>query len=150
MTASSFASLDTAPLARRTAGEFARYFACSAIALAADFGLYSLGLVLGLGYPVAAVFGFTAGLWIAYVLSIRFVFRERTLSNGLGEFTIFAAIGVFGLLLTEALLWLLVSRAGLHPLAAKLVTAGAVFITNFALRKGILFTQTKGQLKHEG
>ena len=150
MTASSFASLDDAGSTRRNVGEFARYFACSAVALAADFGLYSLGLTLGLSYPVAAVFGFIAGLWLAYVLSIRFAFRERALSNGLTEFAIFAAIGVFGLLLTEALLWLLIDRAGLDPLAAKVVTAGAVFMSNFALRKGILFTQMKGRLEHEG
>jgi putative flippase GtrA len=150
MTASSFASLDSAGPTRRSAGEFARYFACSAIALTADFGLYSLGLGLGLSYPVAAVFGFIAGLWLAYFLSVRYVFRERALSNRLSEFSIFAAIGVFGLLLTEALLWLLVDHAGLHPLAAKGVTAGAVFISNFALRKGILFTQSKGRLQHDG
>jgi putative flippase GtrA len=135
---------------RRNGAEFARYFACSAAALTADFALYSLGLSLGLGYPVAAVGGFVAGLWLAYFLSVRFVFRERVLSDGLAEFIVFAAIGIFGLLLTEALLWVLVDRSGLHPLAAKLVTAGAVFITNFALRKGILFTGSKGQLEHDG
>jgi putative flippase GtrA len=145
MTASSSVDADLRPVlaARSKASEFARYFGCSAAALAADFGLFTLGLRLGWGYPVAALLGFTAGLWIAYSLSVRLVFRARAVADARLEFMLFALIGILGLLLTEALLWLFISRLGVPPLLAKLCTAGAVFITNFALRKGILFTERR-------
>jgi putative flippase GtrA len=126
---------------RRTSAEFARYFACSALALAVDTGLYAMLLSLGLGWSVAAAAGFGSGLLVAYGLSVRFVFAHRCLRDARAEFALFAAIGVVGLLLTEALLWLLVEGLGIGPLPAKLLTAGAVFTSNFTLRKALLFTR---------
>lgn len=141
MTASSSVDRATQPLMNRIGAEFVRYFACSVLALGADFGLFSLGLQLGLGYPLAAAVGFIAGLWVAYVLSIRFVFRTRVVADERVEFMVFACIGVLGLLLTEVLLWLLVARLGLLPLVAKLATACVVFCCNFGARKAALFTR---------
>lgn len=146
MTASSFVEVELdivppLPPKRGIAGEFARYFACSALALATDFGLYSLGLHLGFGYPVAAVGGFVFGLWVAYQLSVRFAFQTRAVANERVEFMIFAGVGVLGLLLTEALLWVFVSRVALSPMWAKVVTAGFVFVFNFGVRKALLFTR---------
>lgn len=153
MTAPSFDDLRTeAPesaVKRTTGAEFVRYFGCSLAALVADYALYSLGLQLRLGYPLAAVIGFGAGLWVAYGLSVRFAFAERAMTNPQSEFVIFAGIGIFGLLLTEALLWISIEKAGLHPMLAKLLTAGAVFASNFLLRKSILFTSRRGNLAHE-
>lgn len=144
MTASSFVDIEIAPALppkRGIAGEFMRYFGCSAVALGTDFGLYSLGLRLGLSYPVAAVVGFVVGLWVAYQLSVRFAFQTRAVANERMEFVIFAGIGVLGLLLTEALLWVFVSRGGLSPMLAKIATAGLVFVFNFGTRKALLFTR---------
>lgn len=141
MTAPSFVELKTLPAKAGVGGEFLRYFGCSAAALAADFGLFSLGLRLGLGYAVAAAAGFVLGLWVAYQLSVRFAFRKRTLKDERMEFIIFAGIGMLGLLLTELLLWLLIGRAGLPALPARLATAGVVFLFNFAARKVVLFSR---------
>lgn len=127
----------------RTRTEFARYFACSALALAADTGLYASLLALGLAWSVAAAAGFAVGLLVAYSLSVRFVFAHRALADARTEFALFAAIGVFGLVLTEALLWLLVEGLELGAMPAKLLTAGAVFASNFTLRKTLLFTRRK-------
>ena len=121
--------------------EFLRYLVCSALALAADFSCYSLCLSIGTGYPVAAALGFVLGLAIAYSTSVRFAFRARAVSSRRVEFGLFAGIGILGLLLTEALLWLLITRLGIDAQWAKLMTAGAVFIFNFSLRKLALFTQ---------
>ena len=95
MTASKFAEsaiplvADTPAPSLRLAREFARYFACSALALAVDAGLFGLGLRLGLPYPVAAAIGFVAGLAVAYTLSVRVVFRERRLKYARAEFVVF-------------------------------------------------------------
>jgi putative flippase GtrA len=151
MTAPNFAEAAPRWLACGTGAEFARYFVCSALALGADFGLFSLALWLGLSYPLASVFGFVAGLWTAYQLSVRYAFKARALGHSGAEFVIFAAVGIFGLLLTEALLWVLVSRMGMQPLVAKVLAAGVVFVSNFALRKGLLFTDiAQRRVKHEG
>lgn len=128
--------------ARQPGGrEFMRYFGCSLAALCTDFTVFSSGLRFGLGYGLAAGIGFIGGLWVAYALSIRFVFATRTLDDERVEFLVFAGIGLLGLLMTEALLWMLVSGAGWSPLWAKLPTAGLVFLFNFGARKALLFTR---------
>lgn len=149
MSATNFADLADTAQSSRNGAEFVRYFGCSAIALGADFTLFAAGLRMGLWYPLAAALGFIVGMWLAYTLSIRFVFRERAVADARIELIVFAAIGIFGLLLTEALLWVLVARIEIHALTAKLLTAVIVFVTNFTLRKSILFTRHEGLLGHE-
>lgn len=150
MTASTFADTAATPAphiaslalpGRSARAEFARYFACSALALAADSCLYAALIALGLGWSVAAAAGFGVGLLVAYASSVRFVFAHRSVDDARAEFALFAAVGAFGLLLTEALLWLLIEGAGVTPLPAKLLAAGAVFASNFTLRKLLLFTR---------
>lgn len=124
--------------------ELARYFACSAVAFGVDVGLYTVLLKLaGWDYAVAAAVGFTAGLVVVYALSVRLVFRTRRLADARAEFTVFAAIGAAGLLLTQALLWLLVDGLQADPVVARVMTAGVVFFVNFTLRKLMLFSRER-------
>ncbi len=125
--------------AARRLAEFIRYFAASAGALCVDTGLYRLGLQAGIAYQWAALIGFGAGAVVAYVASVAWVFEARTIRRATLEFGLFVAIGVAGLLLTEALLWLQIERWGLPPLWSKAGAAGVVFIFNFAVRKTLLF-----------
>ena len=121
--------------------EFLRYLVCSALALGADAGLYSLGMRLGLSFPVAACVAFLAGLAVAYGLSVRWAFRVRAVGSARAEFVVFASVGIAGLLLTEALLWLQISALGIGPIWAKAGAACVVFLFNFGARKALLFTQ---------
>jgi putative flippase GtrA len=136
-------AVPVAPVAGRGAwGEFIRYFGCSAVALAADAGVYTACMkLLGWGYASAAAVGFVTGLVIVYALSVRLAFRTRRLADARAEFTLFAAIGAFGLVLTEALLWALVDRLDTEPVVARFLAAGLVFVANFSLRKLVLFSR---------
>lgn len=127
--------------------ELLLYFAASAAALALDTAAFTVSLRLGLQLPIAACLGFTLGLLLIYVLSTRHVFAEHRMADRRGEFALFALIGVAGLLLTEVLLWLLVRQLGVTPVAAKLTSACAVFVFNFALRKTLLFTARRASLR---
>jgi putative flippase GtrA len=141
--ASAAARIDAVDVTR-AGREFLAYFACSALGLGTDLAIYSGLLALGLGWSWAAAAGFCGGLVVVYLGSVRFVFAHRALRNARAEFVLFAAIGLWGLLLTEALLWLLLEHLALGPVPAKLLTAGAVFCSNFGLRKLMLFTPRKG------
>lgn len=123
--------------------EFLRYFAASAAALALDTAVFNLSLRLGVNLAVAACLGFSLGLMLIYAISTRHVFSQHRMSDRRNEFALFALIGVAGLMLTEALLWLLVRQLGVAPLAAKLTSACGVFLFNFALRKTLLFTHRR-------
>ena len=129
--------------AARTLGlEFIRYAGCSALALATDMGLLLfMHHVLRVHYLVAAAIGFTAGLFVAYPLSVRFAFRQRRMADARAEFMIFASVGLVGLLLTQALMHAFVEGLGAAVIVAKSATACIVFLFNFAARKVLLFTR---------
>jgi putative flippase GtrA len=150
MTASSFAD-DRAeaaltPVGARVTGargvwrqEFLRYFACSVLALAVDWSLYSVALAVGLPWVGAATLGFSGGLFVAYLLSIRFAFVRRSLRDPRVEFMLFGLIGVGGLVLMQGILWLMIERFGQGPHESKLAATGFVFLFNFSARKLLLF-----------
>ena len=128
--------------ARVLAGEGVRYVAAAALALALDFGVY-VGLIrlVELHYLLAAPAGFAVGLATIYALSIRWVFRERRLSDRRAEFAIFAAIGLVGMALNQAVVYASVEWLALSYEHAKLLSAASVFCLNFASRKIFLFTR---------
>ncbi|MGN6527999.1 MAG: GtrA family protein [Burkholderiaceae bacterium] len=121
--------------------EFVRYFAASALAFGVDLGLYRVGLAVGFGYAAAACLGFTMGLAVAYGLSVRWAFRVRGMRDARAEFIIFALVGLAGLALTEALLWLQIGLLHVAPVLAKIAAAAVVFLFNFGARKALLFTR---------
>jgi putative flippase GtrA len=124
--------------------EAARYFLASAGALAIDFAVY-VGLVqLGMSYLVAAPVGFAAGLAAVYLISTRWVFRERRFADSSMEFLLFALIGIAGLLLNEAVIYAATDGMGVPYWLSKFLSAGIVFVFNFGLRKALLFTTSRG------
>jgi putative flippase GtrA len=160
MTAPAFAETIAAPadtdvsahersLNRATLREFLRYFACSALALGVDAGLYALLMAAGWDYATAAAAGFMTGLLVVYVLSVRLVFSTRRMTDTRREFATFAGIGVFGLLVTELLLWALIEHFGAGAMVARMLTAGVVFVLNFTLRKVLLFTSPASRGPYE-
>jgi putative flippase GtrA len=127
---------------RNMAGEGVRYFAASAAAFVVDFSIYvALIRLAGVHYLLAAPVGFAFGLGAIYLLSIRWVFSERRLAGRRLEFVLFASIGLGGMALNEAVIFAGVEWIALSYELAKIVSAGAVFCFNFALRKFLLFTR---------
>jgi putative flippase GtrA len=127
---------------RGLAHEGARYFGASALALAVDLGAYS-GLIrlAGVHYLAAAPIGFSLGLAVVYTLSVRWVFRHRRLKDARAEFTLFALLGLAGLVLNEGIIYAGVEWLALGYEPAKLLSAGVVFCFNFGSRKLLLFTR---------
>jgi putative flippase GtrA len=117
------------------------YVGASAAALAVDLTLLAL-LVSGFGVPylAAAFISFSAGTVVVYWLSIRHVFDYRRLEDWRGEFAVFAALGLVGLVVNLTAMYSLVDGLGLHYLVAKVGAAGFTFIANFLLRRWMLFT----------
>jgi putative flippase GtrA len=119
--------------------EFARYFLASVVALAVDWGLFVALTASGLFYLASAAVGFSAGLVVAYAMSVRFVFRQRR-TGARFEIAVFCLTGLVGLILTQVLLRWFVADLGIGYALAKVPTAGLVFSFNFVVRKGLLFS----------
>lgn len=122
-------------------GEFARYFLISIVAFIVDYSMFLLGLrVLGLGWALAASLGFVLGVFVSYILSIFWVFRCRRLEdNFAGEFLGFFVVGLLGLLVTQAVLWVGIYKLSISAELARIAAAGATFVFNFVVRKVFLF-----------
>ena len=125
--------------------DLSRYFAASLLALAVDMGVLSACLrLLHLSLVWSASFGFVAGAIVAYLLSIRWVFRSRSFAIAPTlEFLTFVGIGVAGLGVTQFVLWLGATELGLLPELVKLGAAGATFIFNYLVRKSLLFAASR-------
>ena len=120
--------------------EAARYAAASAVALLADAGLLlALTRYAGWHYLFAAAVSFMAGAAVAYALSVKFVFSAHRLHNRELEFAAFVLIGVMGLAVNLLVLFIAHGALGIGLVPAKGLAAGSTFLTNFALRRQLLF-----------
>jgi putative flippase GtrA len=122
--------------------EFIRYFAASAAALAVDACLMTL-LVQWAGwhYQWSAAAGFAAGTIVAYVLSLSWVFDERSFEGWHAGLIRFAAVGAAGLVLNASLMWAFTDGMGADYRWSKFFAAGLSFLFNYAGRRAWLFTR---------
>jgi putative flippase GtrA len=122
--------------------EAAVYTAGAAAAFITDFALlWALVEKAGLHYLVAASISFLAGTVVVYWVSVRHAFQYRRVADRRAEFGYFATIGVTGIVLNLGLMFALVDLLHLHYLLAKVGAATITFVTNFAMRRGLLFTE---------
>jgi len=122
--------------------QFLRYATIGGIAFVVDFFiLLALTELAGWHYLAAATIGFLAGLLVNYALSIRWVFDYRRLSDRRVEFMLFGGVGLAGLALNNASLFVLADWAGFDYRVAKLITAALVLAFNFSVRRAMLFTR---------
>lgn len=120
------------------AAQFIHYSLVGGIAFVVDFALLSLVIFLGGHYLLATLVGFLAGLAVSYLLCVLWVWRG-TQAKTRRDMMLFSVIGVGGLLLTAALMWLCVDRFSLHPQVAKVLVAAMVLLWNFGLRRAFVF-----------
>jgi len=121
-------------------GEFLRYVLVGGFAFVCDTStLFSLTQFLRVNYLISAPVGFIVGTVVNYVLSRKWVFERRRLTNTPAEMTVFTLIGVVGLGLNELILWVFQAKLGIYYLFAKGVSGVVVLMWNFGARKFTLF-----------
>lgn len=124
--------------------ELTGYGLASAMALIADtLILRCLVVNAGWNYLPASIASFICGAAVAYLLSIRFVFKHRRTVNHATEFSYFLVLGVVGLLVNTIVLWLTVGLANRNLITSKLFAAICTFSTNFVLRRWLLFSPSE-------
>lgn len=119
--------------------QFFRYCFVGGIATIADWSVLYVAEHMGLYYLVAAAAGFICGLACNYVLSTRMVFNGSSakIASAGKEFLAYAGIGVVGLVMTLALMFVLTDWAGLHFMVSKIISTVLVLIWNFLARKAL-------------
>lgn len=127
---------------RKEFGQAYRYFIASLVALGCDMGvLHLLTNSLQVPYLIANAASFTLGLIVVYLISIYWVFPRTANKNRAREFVIFSLIGIAGLGINEAMIWLCHGILFLDLMISKGLAAVIGFLWNFILRKTILFSK---------
>jgi len=121
-----------------TAKQFVSYFGVALVGLGFDFGtLVFLREVFGVNYLIAAAAGFTAGLVVNYILSVRYVFKGSKLKSRALEFGLFGAIGLIGLGILSVAMWFFTDLLGVHYVLSKCFATVIVYMWNFFGRKAM-------------
>jgi len=119
-----------------------RYLFAGGIAFLADVSiLYFLTEYSHVHYLMSSLAGFSIGLTITYLMSIFWVFDEKSKDNKAVELTLFIIIGIIGMGLTSLFMWLFTTILLFHYLFSKILTTAIVFVWNFVAKKQILFTK---------
>jgi putative flippase GtrA len=120
-------------------GQLIRYLVVAVVAAGVDTGsLWLLATRMHVHYLVAAAIAFTLGLLTNFVLARSFVFG-RTRMGFWAELSSYTVIGVAGVALTEAVLFLGVDLIGLPLLIAKALALAVVFFWNFFARRFLIY-----------
>ena len=120
--------------------QFFRYAFVGGIAAVVDWAVLFVLTKLGMHYLLSTVFAFITGLAVNFLLSKKLVFNaEQARVGRTAEFAVYAIIGVVGLGLTEAIMYLLTDRIGLYFMLSKIIATLIVLVWNYAARKLTLY-----------
>lgn len=126
--------------------EFIKYCCVGGLSFIADtctiyiFKEYLLSSV-PFGLYISVIIGFIVGLTVNYTLAVLFVFpraKEAVKGKQMLFFIQFSIIGIIGLILTEALMFLGVEILKRNYLIVKVFAAGIVLIWNYSARKYLI------------
>jgi putative flippase GtrA len=142
------ASIRVAPkIAPAAVGKISREFTCFIVvgvaATLADFAVLTLLIeILQWHYLLANTASFIVASALSYVLSIAWVFRTTRKVNRLREFILFTLIGVGGLMISHACMYVMIEFFDYSYQFAKMTAVGGTLFWNFGIKKALLFRST--------
>lgn len=121
--------------------QLVRYAFVSAVALGLDFAVFLiLNHAAVISAAAAGAVGYTMGLLLHYVLSVRLVFDPNcSLKTRRRLFTEFVISGLFGIGTTWAVIHLATNVFAMGSVSAKGVAVLVSFLAVFAIRRSIIF-----------
>lgn len=115
------------------------------VGIAATFIDYFLMIlcteVFHIFYLLSSTISFLVSLVFNYIFSMKFVFHGRDDLSRKKEFLIFFILSILGLLINQAVLWIMVEFFHLFYAIGKIFATAVVMIWNFITRK--LFLEKK-------
>jgi putative flippase GtrA len=122
---------------------FFRYLIVSAFALVIDYGSYLAILAIDKeNPPIIAAISYLIGLFAAYLLSIKKVFKKGWLANSRYiESILFFLSGLMGAVISYISAEIYLTRFGQNLKIAKLVAVVISFLIIYLIRKKIIFKE---------
>lgn len=120
------------------------YTVVSAMALGLDLAIFKALVWTGTRAAIAGIAGYSIGLALHYVLSVRYVFEtEGSTKSGLRRFVEFCLSGLVGLFITWGVILVATEWLALPPIIGKIAAVGTSFVVVFLLRRGVVFAKPR-------
>ncbi len=119
--------------------QFVLYCCIGAVGASLDFALFALLERLGWDPVLATAVSVSLGIVTNFVLNVLFNFKTR--HRLIVRFLSFYAVGVFGIFLSMATIFLLTVLGTMDPLLAKLISIPLVVVAQFGLNKYVTFAR---------
>ena len=117
-----------------------RYLIVGGVAAAVDIGFFFVFAKLaGFNYLVVAPVGFLLATWVNYQLSIRHVFRSGARFTRAREILLVYIVSALGLLINQAVLYVLIEHVGAELMLSKFTATATVFFWNYLMRNHYVF-----------
>ncbi|MDB2158900.1 MULTISPECIES: GtrA family protein [Clostridium] len=97
--------------------------------------LFVLVEYLGMYYLISSAISFTVSVVFNYICSMKFVFTRRDDISKKKEFIVFLILSIVGLLINQAMMWIMVDKLLIYYMISKIIVTGIVMIWNFISRK---------------
>lgn len=128
---------------KRNILQILRFGVVGGTAFLIDYGiLFLLTEYAGLNYLLSACISFSVSVIYNYILSILWVFDAKKERNPQIQLLVFIILSVIGLGLNQLGMWILVDKAKIYYMLAKIIVTAIVLVYNFITRK--LFIEGKG------
>ena len=119
--------------------QFFRYLICGGTSTVCDMAvLFVLTHFLDVTHVIAATISYITGSIVNYTLNTILVFKSS--GQVKREFSVFVTIGIFGLIWTDLIIWLLSDKLTINVMLAKVVAVIVVLNWNFFMRKKFVFS----------
>jgi len=119
--------------------EVFRFVVNGVVSFLVDYGLlYSLTEFAGMHYLWSSALSFIASVMVNYWICVVWVF-EGVGKTGKKTKLIFLASSVAGLGINQGLMWLLVDKADIYYMAAKIIATAAVMAWNYVMKRKALY-----------
>ena len=116
--------------------QFIRYFFVGGIAAVVNIGmLFVFADIFNINYLISNIMAFICGHIVNFLLSKKFVFKNKNSINRVFEFVMYFVIGVLGLGFDTVMLWVFTSKLKIYYMISKVISTALTFIWNFVARK---------------
>lgn len=84
---------------------------------------------------ISNIISFSISMFYNYYASVKWVFNVKAGKSRLQQFVEFIVFSLFGLLITEIILFIGVSKLGMNAMAIKIIATAITMVFNFVTRK---------------
>lgn len=124
---------DQMKIDRESGFQFIKYLFLGGIGAATDTILFALMVSFGIDTLLGNTLSTLAGILVSYSLNTKYTFsQQRKIDLSLVRFLL---VGLFGLVLSNLCLWMLVEKMALEPITAKIFILPFIALIQYILNK---------------